>query len=50
MSYRGKGKTGFGHVEDATGRIQIYFRQNDLGDLYELVKLLDLDDHIGVTG
>lgn len=50
VSYRGKGKTGFGHVEDATGRIQIYFRQNDLGDLYELVKLLDLDDHIGVRG
>ncbi len=50
VSYRGKGKTGFGHLEDVAGRIQIYFRQGDLGDQYELVKLLDLDDHIGVRG
>lgn len=50
QSWRSKGKTTFGHVEDAGGRIQIYLRADDLGPAWELVKLLDLDDHIGVRG
>ena len=50
VSFRGKGKTAFGHIEDVAGRIQVYFRKDDLGDGYQVVKLLDLDDHIGVTG
>ena len=45
-----KGKTAFGHIEDASGRIQVYFRQDVLGEVYELVRLLDLDDHVGVEG
>jgi lysyl-tRNA synthetase, class II len=49
-SFRSKGKTAFGHLEDATGRLQVYFRQDVLGDGYETVKLLDLDDHVGVEG
>jgi lysyl-tRNA synthetase, class II len=44
------GKTTFGHVEDPTGRIQVYFRQDALEDGYAVVELLDLDDHIGVEG
>ncbi len=44
------GKTAFGHLEDSSGRIQIYFRRDALGPHYELVELLDLDDHIGVEG
>ncbi len=44
------GKTTFGHVEDPTGRIQVYFRQDALGEGYAVVGLLDLDDHIGVEG
>jgi lysyl-tRNA synthetase, class II len=44
------GKTAFGHLEDASGRIQIYFRRDALGSQYQLVELLDLDDHIGVEG
>ena len=50
VSFRGKGKTAFGHLEDVAGRIQVYFRQDDLADGYDVVKLLDLDDHLGVTG
>jgi len=50
VSFRGKGKTAFGHLEDVAGRIQIYLRKDDLGDAYQIVKLLDLDDHVGVTG
>jgi lysyl-tRNA synthetase class 2 len=44
------GKTTFGHLEDPSGRIQVYFRRDALGDNYELVGLLDLDDHVGVEG
>jgi lysyl-tRNA synthetase class 2 len=44
------GKTTFGHVEDPSGRIQVYFRQDALGEEYDIVGLLDLDDHIGVEG
>jgi lysyl-tRNA synthetase class 2 len=47
---RSQGKTAFAHLEDGLGRIQVYFRRDQLGDSYELLKLLDLDDHIGVRG
>jgi lysyl-tRNA synthetase class 2 len=50
VSMRGKGKTAFGHIEDASGKIQLYFKRDTLGQVYELVKLLDLDDHVGVRG
>ena len=50
VSWRPKGKVVFGHLEDQSGRIQVYFRQDELEELYEMVKLLDLDDHVGVTG
>src|SRR5437870_503054 len=45
------GKTTFGHLEDASGRIQVYCKIDDLGaDPYEVVKLLDLGDVVGVEG
>ncbi len=44
------GKTSFAHLEDPSGRIQVYFRQDALGQDYHLLGLLDLDDHIGVEG
>jgi lysyl-tRNA synthetase class 2 len=40
----------FGHIEDPSGRIQVYLRRDDLGQQFELVNLLDLDDHVGITG
>lgn len=50
VSWRPKGKVVFGDIEDPSGRIQVYFRQDDLGSGYEVVKLLDLDDHVGIGG
>jgi lysyl-tRNA synthetase, class II len=50
VSWRPKGKVVFGDIEDPSGRIQVYFRRDDLGDGFELVKLLDLDDHVGIRG
>ena len=47
---RSQGKTAFAHLEDVSGRIQVYLRANDLGAAYDLVKLWDLDDHVGVEG
>ena len=47
---RGMGKTTFAHLEDASGKIQLYFKSDLLGDQYELLKLLDLGDVVGVAG
>ena len=49
-AFRSQGKTGFAHLEDLSGRIQAYFRRDALGSAWDLVQLLDLDDHIGVSG
>ncbi|MEO8090064.1 MAG: lysine--tRNA ligase [Gemmatimonadales bacterium] len=49
-SWRPKGKVVFGHIEDPSGRIQVYLRKDVLGARYDLVDLLDLDDHVGITG
>ncbi|HTR20629.1 MAG TPA: lysine--tRNA ligase [Gemmatimonadales bacterium] len=51
VSLRPHGKTAFAHLEDASGRVQLYFRLDELGaEVFEAVKLLDLDDLIGVEG
>ncbi len=51
VALRGHGKTTFAHLEDGAGRMQLYFRQDEVGDeAYELVKLLDLGDVIGIEG
>ena len=50
VSLRTQGKTAFGHLEDASGRIQVYLKRDTLGEGYELVRLLDLGDFAGATG
>ena len=51
VSLRPHGKTAFAHLEDASGRVQLYFRQDVLGpEAFEAVGLLDLDDFLGVEG
>src|SRR5437016_1360383 len=48
---RSHGKSAFAHLEDASGRIQVYFKQDRLGaDGYTVVQLLDTDDIVGVEG
>ncbi len=32
MTKRGKGKAGFAHIQDVTGQIQIYVRQDAVGE------------------
>jgi lysyl-tRNA synthetase, class II len=51
ISWRGAGKTAFAHVADATGRIQLYFRKDALGDeAFDRLRWLDLSDIVGVSG
>lgn len=50
VSMRLMGKAAFAHIQDRKGKIQLYLKQDDLGEDYELVKLLDLGDFIGVEG
>jgi lysyl-tRNA synthetase class 2 len=51
VGMRSFGKAGFGHVQDGSGRIQVYFQKNTLGDdQYALFKKLDIGDFIGVKG
>ncbi len=51
MSIRGQGKAGFAHLQQAGQRLQIYVRMDAVGEnAFALYKLLDLGDHIGVSG
>ena len=50
VALRPHGKTTFAHLEDASGKIQLYFKSDELGDGYALLELLDLGDHVGVEG
>ena len=50
VALRGQGKTIFAHLEDASGRIQLYCRRDALAEAWPLLELLDLDDHVGVRG
>jgi lysyl-tRNA synthetase class 2 len=51
VAWRAHGKTTFAHVADRSGRLQLYFRQDELGDeAYTALDLLDLGDVIGVEG
>src|SRR5690606_8487579 len=51
MTKRGKGKTGFAHVQDLQGQIQIYVRKDAIGEeMYKVFNSVDLGDLIGVTG
>jgi lysyl-tRNA synthetase class 2 len=52
MAKRGTGKTLFVPLQDGVGRIQAYFRQDDLGEeaFYLINKLVDIGDLVGVTG
>ena len=52
MSFRGHGKSAFGHVEDGSGTVQLYFRKDVLGEeaFQNVLELLDLGDWLGVEG
>ncbi len=51
-SMRPKGKLTFAHIEDGTGKVQLFFRVNEVGDarLEFFNKMFDLGDFVEVDG
>src|SRR3984957_6632704 len=51
IALRPHGKAAFAHIAGDGARLQIYVRQDVVGeDLYRLFKLMDLGDFIGISG
>jgi lysyl-tRNA synthetase class 2 len=51
LAIRLMGKAGFCHLQQEGKRLQIYVKKDAVGDQgFELYKLLDIGDHIGVRG
>jgi len=51
VAWRAHGKTVFAHLADSSGKIQLYFRKDQLGDdRFEILSHFDLGDIIGVQG
>jgi lysyl-tRNA synthetase, class II len=51
VAWRSHGKTTFAHLADSTGKIQLYFKKEQLGDAsYAQLSHFDLGDIIGVHG
>jgi len=51
VSWRDMGRSVFAHIEAGSGRIQLYFKKNVLGeDSFDALSLLDLSDWISAKG
>lgn len=51
MTIRNMGKASFFHIQDSTGKIQIYLRKDDVGEAtYKAFKYFDIGDIVGVHG
>jgi len=51
MTMRRQGKASFLHLKDWSGKLQVYVKMNTVGEeKYEIFRLLDLGDIIGVEG
>lgn len=51
ISWRGHGKTLFAHIQDGSGKIQVYIRKDDLGEeKFELFSFFEVGDIIGAEG
>jgi len=51
VAWRDMGKSAFAHVEDPSGRVQLYFRKDVVGEeSFALLGLLDLGDWLGAEG
>jgi lysyl-tRNA synthetase, class II len=51
MRIRGQGRSVFAHIEDGSGRVQIYIKQDAVSDAdWKKIKLLDIGDFIEAAG
>ncbi len=50
VALRSFGKATFAHIQDDSGRIQLYFKKDILGTSYAVLKKFDIGDIIGISG
>lgn len=50
MTRRLMGKASFCHIQDSTGQLQLYIKQDEISDVYEQFKSWDLGDIIAAEG
>ena len=50
VALRNMGRSAFLDIQDESGSIQVLFRRNNLGEDFELLRDLDIGDHLGVQG
>ncbi|WP_457643339.1 lysine--tRNA ligase [Persephonella sp.] len=52
VALRDQGKAAFGHIQDADGKLQVYFRKDTLGEenYQKAMNILDVGDIVGVKG
>ncbi|MCX7784800.1 MAG: lysine--tRNA ligase [candidate division WOR-3 bacterium] len=50
VAIREHGKTKFAHLQDQSGKIQIYLRKDFLGDSFDNLDLVDIGDILGIEG
>lgn len=50
MSIREMGKISFGHIQDQSARIQFLIKKDDDEKQYQLFRLLDIGDWVGIEG
>ena len=50
MTKRGKGKAGFAHIQDLSGQIQIYVKDQVGEEQFDIWKIADLGDIVGIEG
>jgi len=50
IAMRDFGKAAFAHIQDTSGKIQVYFKKDILGEKHLLVKKLDIGDIVGLKG
>ncbi|QQG39259.1 MAG: lysine--tRNA ligase [Candidatus Woesearchaeota archaeon] len=50
MSLRKMGKASFGNLQDSTGKMQFYIKEEEVKEQYEIFRNLDIGDIIGIEG
>lgn len=50
VAMRDFGKAAFAHIQDSTGKMQLYLRKDLLGERFSIVRKLDVGDIVGVSG
>ena len=50
MALRGHGKAAFADIKDVSGKMQLYFKKDILGEKYKIFKSVDIGDFLGLEG